>query len=66
MEYRGANGRIENNLRHHNDFMCVGNGYLFESRYNQVCICSVFLFFFNLPTLNTAAVDVDYESPIFC
>ena len=32
MEYRGASGRIENNLWHHNDFTCVGNGFLFESR----------------------------------
>ncbi len=31
MEYRGAGGRMENNLWHHNDFTCIGNGYLFQS-----------------------------------
>ncbi len=29
--YRGADGHIENNLWHHNDFTCVGNGRLFHS-----------------------------------
>ena len=31
MSYRGADGVLENNLWHHNDFTCVGNGFLFES-----------------------------------
>ena len=31
MAYRGADGVFENNLWHHNDFSCVGNGALFES-----------------------------------
>ena len=29
--YRGADGWFENNLWHHNDFTCVGNGMLFHS-----------------------------------
>ena len=28
MSYRGADGVFENNLWHHNDFTCVGNGFL--------------------------------------
>ena len=33
IDYRGADGQIENNLWHHNDFTCVGgNGFLFQSR----------------------------------
>ena len=31
IKYRGADGTFENNLWHHNDFSCVGNGMLFES-----------------------------------
>ena len=31
MAYRGADGLFENNLWHHNDFSCVGNGELFHS-----------------------------------
>ena len=31
MRYRGADGMFENNLWHHNDFTCVGNGQLFKS-----------------------------------
>ena len=31
MRYRGADGVFENNLWHHNDFTCVGNGDLFRS-----------------------------------
>ena len=31
MSYRGADGVFENNLWHHNDFSCVGNGDLFKS-----------------------------------
>ena len=31
MSYRGADGMFENNLWHHNDFSCVGNGDLFQS-----------------------------------
>ena len=31
MSYRGADGVFENNLWHHNDFTCVGNGFLFGS-----------------------------------
>lgn len=31
MAYRGADGLFENNLWHHNDFSCVGNGELFQS-----------------------------------
>ena len=31
MSYRGADGVFENNLWHHNDFTCVGNGFLFAS-----------------------------------
>ena len=31
MNYRGADGLFENNLWHHNDFTCVGNGALFQS-----------------------------------
>ena len=31
MSYRGADGVFENNLWHHNDFSCVGNGNLFQS-----------------------------------
>ena len=32
MQYRGADGVFENNLWHHNDFTCVGNGNLFASQ----------------------------------
>ena len=31
MSYRGADGVYENNLWHHNDFTCVGNGMLLHS-----------------------------------
>ena len=31
MNYRGADGVFENNLWHHNDFSCVGDGSLFSS-----------------------------------
>ena len=31
MSYRGADGMFENNLWHHNDFSCVGNGMLLHS-----------------------------------
>ena len=31
MSYRGADGVFENSLWHHNDFTCVGNGFLFGS-----------------------------------
>ena len=31
MRYRGADGEFKNNLWHHNDFSCVGNGFLFRS-----------------------------------
>ena len=31
MKYRGADGVFENNLWHHNDFTCVGDGNLFAS-----------------------------------
>lgn len=31
MLYRGADGVFQNNLWHHNDFTCVGNGALFSS-----------------------------------
>lgn len=32
ISYRGADGVFENNLWHHNDFSCVGDGELFESQ----------------------------------
>lgn len=32
IDYRGADGVFENNLWHHNDFTCVGDGALFQSR----------------------------------
>lgn len=32
MNYRGADGLFRNNLWHHNDFSCVGDGNLFQSR----------------------------------
>ena len=31
MSYRGADGVFENNLWHHNDFICVGSGMLLHS-----------------------------------
>ena len=31
INYRGGDGQFENNLWHHNDFTCVGDGALFES-----------------------------------
>ena len=31
MSYKGADGVFENNLWHHNDFSCVGNGMLLRS-----------------------------------
>ena len=31
MSYRGADGVFDNNLWHHNDFCCVGNGNIFKS-----------------------------------
>lgn len=32
MNYRGVDGQIDNNLWHHNDFSCIGDGNLFQSK----------------------------------
>ena len=35
VNYRGGNGLFQNNLWHHNDFSCVGDGFAFQSRGNR-------------------------------
>ncbi len=35
INYRGGNGLIQNNLWHHNDFSCVGDGFAFQSKGNR-------------------------------